>query len=163
MGIVKVLYKWLFERLPRMFSACFILFAAAYYILAFSWLAYHLGPWIATKLVRGSNIAEVLQWISPVQVLAAFFTMGFALLGFFLAYGLAAYVYGFLRPKRLRSYPAIETPAAPKCAPAEGVWTIITKSASSSPVAERKGRIKPAHSRRSTNSSQPRAPWTRSK
>jgi predicted acylesterase/phospholipase RssA len=112
-GIIMVLYKWLFERLPRIFSVFFILFAAAYYILAFSWLAYHLGPWVATKLVRGSNIAQVLSWISPVQVLSAFFTIGFALLGFVLAYGLAAYVYGFLRPKPSRSYPRIEVASGP--------------------------------------------------
>jgi len=34
--MIAMLYKWLFQRLPRMFSLFFILFAAAYYILAFS-------------------------------------------------------------------------------------------------------------------------------
>jgi len=69
---------------------------------------------MATKLVRGSDVAEVLRWISPVQVLSAFFTIGFALLGFILAYGLAAYVYGLLRSKPSRSYPRIEATAEPQ-------------------------------------------------
>jgi predicted acylesterase/phospholipase RssA len=108
MGIVTVLYRWLFERLPRVFSAFFLLFAAAYYILAFPWLAYGAGPWIAAKLVRGSRIAEALQWLSPVQILSALFTVAFALTGFILAYGLAAYAYRFARGKRPRTYPRIE-------------------------------------------------------
>jgi len=106
MGMIILLYNWFYKRLPRKFSVLFIFFAVAYYGLAFSWLAYHAGPWLAAKLVRRSDISAVLRWISPVQIVSAFFTVGFAVLGIVVAYGLAAWVYRFVRSKRPRSYQA---------------------------------------------------------
>lgn len=108
MKIIILFYQWLLVRVPRQFSALLILFATLYYVFAFSWLAYQAGPRLAARLVRASNVGDVLRWVSPVQVLSASFTVAFAVFGIVLAYSLAAWSYRLTRSKRPPTYPLIE-------------------------------------------------------
>jgi NTE family protein len=113
MKLFKFVYEWTFKRLPRGFSIPMLTVAVLYFSLAFPWLVYRGTPGVTRFVADQFCIAPIpWEWLHGEEIVSAIISIGFALLGGLVSYGLAGLAYRLWRPMPMKSV-TIHSPVLP--------------------------------------------------
>ena len=115
MKILSLLYQWIIKRLPTGFSLPMMALLAIYFALVFPWLVYRGTPQLTSLIAERLQLSSLLwKWLNWTDIVSALITIGLALLGVVLSYGVAAIGYRFWRKRPMKNVtihePVISSP-----------------------------------------------------
>lgn len=94
---MRLLFEWLFKRLPLRFSLPLVALLAGYLALAFPALIYRTLPRLAESASERFGLDFIPRWLA--DILWSLSTLALLLIGILAAYSIAALLYRWIRPR----------------------------------------------------------------
>lgn len=99
MKLLKIIWVWMFKRLPIAFSVPMLTLLLLYFALLYPWLTYRAVPLLSDLLVGYLGLGAVGGVIQFMEFVSSLVIVMLALLGIILSYNLATALYALWRPK----------------------------------------------------------------